>query len=162
VANTRFARGQEPLIIGEDGKHPVALAVRHPSAPLPVLLDSGLERIDLTPQERAALIETKAAGDAGDQPVQLSKARQYHNPGMSLGRRIGYFFGVLLMIVVGVTGYWLWYVMASPSQFNSPGMDLNNMMPAPINRWGCDQLQSRFGNDRAPFGCAASDHMSWK
>lgn len=162
VANTRFARGQEPLIIGEEGKNPVALAVRHPSAPLPVLLDSGLERIDLTPQERAALIDTEAAGDAGGQPVQLSKARQNHNPGMSLGRRIGYFFGVLLMIVVGVTGYWLWYVMASPSQFNSPGMDLNNMMPAPINRWGCDQLQSRFGNDRAPFGCAASDHMSWK
>ncbi|MBP2547573.1 tetrahydromethanopterin S-methyltransferase subunit G [Neorhizobium galegae] len=162
VANTRFARGEEPLIIGEEGNTPVALAVRHPAAPLPVLLDSDLERIDLTDQERSALIGAEEIGDTAEQPVQLSQTKQYRKPGQTIGQRIGVFFGVLLMIFVGVIGYWLWYVLASPSQFNSPGMDLNHMMPAPINRWGCERLQSRFGSERAPFGCTAPDHMNWK
>ena len=48
------------------------------------------------------------------------------------------------------------------SQFTSPAMDINNMMPAPLNRWGCDQLKKRFGDQRAPFGCTASDYTSWK
>jgi hypothetical protein len=162
VVNTRFEREQEPMIIGENGKNPVALAVRHPAAPLPVLIDSGLERIDLTPQERSALLGAEEAAMAGEPPVQLSQTKRYRKPAMSAGQRIGLFFGVILMIIVGITGYWLWYVLASPSQFNSPGMDINNMLPAPLNRWGCDQLQARFASERAPFGCTAPDHMSWK
>jgi len=41
-------------------------------------------------------------------------------------------------------------------------MEINNILPGPINEWGCDQLQKRFGDDRAPHGCTASDYTSWK
>ena len=65
-------------------------------------------------------------------------------------------------MIVGLGGYWLWYVTAAPSQFTSPAMDINNMMPGPINKWGCAQLQERFGDQNAPFGCTAGDYRSWK
>jgi hypothetical protein len=41
-------------------------------------------------------------------------------------------------------------------------MEINNMMPEPLNLWGCTQLEARFGGDRAPFGCTAADYTSWK
>ncbi len=46
-----FPRGEEPLLVGE-GESTVALAVKHEGSDMPVLLDSGLERLDLTPGER--------------------------------------------------------------------------------------------------------------
>jgi hypothetical protein len=81
---------------------------------------------------------------------------------VSIWKRLQLFFGVLLLIVVGVVGFWLWYVTTSPTAFQSPGMDINNLMPAPLNEWGCEQLKKRFGQDRAPFGCVADDYTSWK
>jgi hypothetical protein len=77
-------------------------------------------------------------------------------------QRLGLFLVLLLLIAGGFFGYWLWYVTSAPSQYNSPGMDINNMMPEALNRWGCDQLKERFGDGRAPFGCVASDYQSWK
>ena len=76
--------------------------------------------------------------------------------------RLARFFLVILLFIGGVFGYWVWYVTSADSQFTSPAMDLNNMMPAPLNRWGCDQLKKRFGDQRAPFGCTASDYTSLK
>ncbi|GGD94367.1 hypothetical protein GCM10008012_42710 [Rhizobium anhuiense] len=81
---------------------------------------------------------------------------------VSIWKRLQIFFGVLLLILVGVVGFWLWYVTSSTTQFQSPGMDINNLMPAPLNEWGCQQLKKRFGQDRAPFGCVADDYTSWK
>ncbi|MCD1262784.1 hypothetical protein B5M44_08450 [Shinella sumterensis] len=162
VAFTRFERGQEPIIVGDAGSNLVALAVWHGNTSLPVLLDDRLERIEMTEQERAAALaplhELAQSTDHASATSHVVPEKQ----GMSLARRAGGFALVLLLLVGGIFGYWLWYVTSAPSQYNSPGMDINNMMPEALNRWGCDQLKSRFGDGNAPFGCTAPDHISWK
>ncbi|WP_421593826.1 hypothetical protein [Shinella sp. M27] len=161
VAFTRFENGEEPIIVGDAGSNAVALAVWHGKTALPVLLDDRLERIDLTAQERAdALAPLHAAAASADHQTAATLAPV--KKGMSLARRLGLFLLLILLIVGGIFGYWLWYVMSAPSQYNSPGMDINNMMPEALNRWGCSQLQSRFGDGPAPFGCTAADYQSWK
>jgi hypothetical protein len=159
-ALTRFETGQEPLIVGKAGGKAVALAVWHGKASLPVLLDRGLERIELTADERArALASLPPALISDAQPILVEQPKK---AGMSIMKRLGIWLAVILLAVVGFFGYWLWYVTSAESAFNSPGMDINNMMPAAINSWGCDQLKKRFGNERAPFGCVAADYTSWK
>jgi hypothetical protein len=162
TALTRFERGQEPLIVGESGGKAVALAVWHGDTALPVLLDSRLERIALTDEERAAALAPLTEELTAIERQQASDLVDPAKKGPSLKKRLTMILLVILLIVGGFLGYWLWYVTSAASQFNSPGMDFNNMMPAPLNRWGCDQLKSRFGNDRAPFGCVAGDYTSWK
>ncbi|WP_439617877.1 hypothetical protein [Shinella sp.] len=163
VAYTRFEAGQEPIIIGDAGNNAVALAVWHGNAALPVLLDDLLERIDMSDQERAdALAPLLAAAASGAGQPTVARPVAPPPKGMSLARRIGLFLIVLILLVAGIFGYWLWYVTSAPSQYNSPGMDINNMMPEALNRWGCSQLQKRFGDGPAPFGCTAADYQSWK
>jgi hypothetical protein len=156
---TRMKHGEEPLIIGSaDGKSH-GLAVRHGKTALPVLLDHRLQRVSLTDDERmVALAPFADSYDNGQQPLLDDAPKKT----ISIWKRLQVFFGVLLVIIVGVFGFWLWYVTTSQTQFQSPGMDINNLMPAPLNSWGCDQLRKRFGQDRAPFGCVATDYTSWK
>lgn len=161
VAFTRFETGEEPIIVGESGSNLVALAVWHGNTSLPVLLDDRLKRIDMSEQERTdaltpLLASANPAGGLGAAAMAPAKK------GMSLARRFGLFLVILLLIVAGIFGYWLWYVTSAPSQFNSPGMDINNMLPEALNSWGCDQLQKRFAEGPAPFGCTAADYQSWK
>ena len=161
VAFTRFEAGEEPIIVGENGSNLVALAVRHGDTSLPVLLDDRLQRIDMSEQERTdalAPLLASANANGGLRTATAAPARK----GLSLARRLGLFLAVILLIVAGIFGYWLWYVTSAPSQFNSPGMDINNMLPEALNRWGCDQLQKRFADGPAPFGCTAADYRSWK
>ncbi|MGY5812282.1 hypothetical protein ACXHXG_31840 [Rhizobium sp. LEGMi198b] len=158
TAQTQFEPGQEPLLIGEKGGKAVALAVWHGGTALPVLLDERLERIDMAAEERAKALAPLVT-ELGGRPPQLLAQRK---KGPTIWVRFARFFLVVLLIVGCVFGYWLWYVTSADSQFTSPAMDLNNMMPAPLNRWGCDQLKKRFGDQRAPFGCTASDYTSWK
>lgn len=156
---TRMAHGEEPLIIGSANGKPVGLAVRHGKTALPVLVDNRLQRVSLTDEERTAALASFADRyDNGQQPVLVDTP----NMTISVWKRLQIFLGVLLLFVVGVFGFWLWYVTSSDTQFQSPGMDINNLMPAPLNEWGCDQLKKRFGHDRAPFGCVAGDYTSWK
>ncbi|NTJ61707.1 hypothetical protein G6M50_10385 [Agrobacterium rhizogenes] len=158
AAHTRFEPGQEPLVVGaKDGKA-VALAVWHGNTALPVLLDSRLERIDMTAEERASILAPLMAELGGQPPELVAQGKK----GPSIMTRLGRVFLVILLFIAGIFGYWVWYVTSADSQFTSPAMDLNNMMPAPLNRWGCDQLKKRFGDQRAPFGCTASDYTSWK
>ncbi len=161
-AYTRMMNGQEPLIVGEVKGKSIGLAVRHGNAALPVLVDNRLERIDLTDEERAAalapLIADQQASGSQQGPVLVEEQRK----GMSIWKRLKLFFGTLLLIAVGIFGFWFWYVTSSGTQFQSPGMDINNMMPKPLNAWGCDQLKKRFGHERVPFGCVADDYVSWK
>lgn len=159
-AYTKMQKGEEPMIVGANGGKPVALAVRHGDTALPVLLDDRLTRVELTDAERAdALLPFQQVPDGHDgRPLLVEAPRQT----MSIWKRLQILTGVLLLVVVGVVGFWLWYVLASDTQFQSPGMDINNMMPAPVNEWGCDQLKKRFGEQRAPFGCTAGDYTSWK
>ncbi|MBB4234657.1 hypothetical protein GGD57_001213 [Rhizobium esperanzae] len=157
-AYTRMKSGQEPLIVGEANGKAIGLAVRHGNTALPVLLDDRLQRVELTDAERtAALAPYRRDGDQSG-PVLIEEPIRT----VSVWKRLQLFFGMLLLIVVGVVGFWLWYVTSSSTQFQSPGMDINNLMPAPLNEWGCEQLKKRFGQDRAPFGCVAADYTSWK
>ncbi|TXH81934.1 MAG: hypothetical protein E6Q77_07205 [Rhizobium sp.] len=158
AAHTRFEPGQEPLIVGEKAGKSVALAVWHGNTSLPVLLDNRLERIELTAEERANALAPLAAAFGGRPPELVAQGKK----GPSIKARLARVLLIILLFIAGIFGYWLWYVTSAGSQFTSPGMDLNNMMPAPINRWGCDQLKKRFGDQRAPFGCTASDYTSWK
>lgn len=159
-AYTRMPSREEPFVIGEANGKAVGLAVRHGDTALPVLLDDRLRRIDLTDTERASALAPYAhqREDGRGGALLIEEPRKT----VSIRRRLQAFFGTLLVIVVGVLGFWLWYVTSSPKQFQSPGMDINNLMPAPLNQWGCGQLKKRFGQDRAPFGCVAADYMSWK
>lgn len=160
AAYTHFEPGQQPLLVGEKGNKAIGLAVWHGNSALPILLDNHLDRIDLSPQERSTILASLAAdlAYAGSRPTLVPQRKR----GLNLKRGLATFFLPLVLIIVAVFGYWLWYVTSADSQFNSPGMDINNMMPASLNRWGCDQLKSRFGDQRAPFGCTASDYTSWK
>jgi hypothetical protein len=159
-AYTQMTDGEEPLIVGEAKGKAVGLAVRHGRTALPVLLDDRLQRIVLTEAERAAALAPFTAqnvlGQSG--PVLVEQPAKT----VSVWKRLQFFLATLLLIVVGTLGFWLWYVMASDTQFQSPGMDINNMMPKPLNDWGCAQLKKRFGDQRAPFGCVAADFTSWK
>ena len=159
---THLELGRIPVVVGHTGKHDVALAVRHGNSALPVLLDDQLERIDLSNEERAQALASIA-------PMVVSQAQEGSSaPGAAIKkqsgllRRLGTFVAIVAVIIVAIFGYWLWYVTSAPSQFNSPGMDLNNMMPAALNEWGCARLQERFSDGPAPFGCTAADYRSWK
>lgn len=158
VGHTRLELGQEPLLIGENGGKAVGLAVWHGNTSLPVLLDERLERIEMTAEERAKALAPLAAELGGHPPELVARGKK----GPSIMTRLARFFLVIILIIGGIFGYWLWYVTSASSQFTSPAMDINNMMPAPFNRWGCDQLKKRFGDQHAPFGCTASDYTSWK
>ena len=69
---------------------------------------------------------------------------------------------MLVLAVVGFFGFWLYYVLKGPDAFDPIGIEINNIMPEPLNSWGCEQLYARFGHERAPYGCAADDFVSWK
>lgn len=159
---THLERGRIPVVVGHTGKHDIALAVWHGNTALPVLLDDQLERIDLSNEERAQALASIAPMVASQAQEASSTAGAAIKKQPGLLRRLGTFVAIVAVIVIAVFGYWLWYVTAAPSQFNSPGMDLNNMMPAAVNEWGCARLQERFVDGPAPFGCTAADYRSWK
>jgi hypothetical protein len=158
---TRMKNGEEPLIVGEANGKAIGLAVRHGNTALPVLLDDRLQRVNLTDDERNTALAPFAYQQESDGgvPVLIGEPKQ---AGVSIWRRLQLFFGMLLLILAGAIGFWLWYVTTSTTPFQSPGMDINNLMPAPLNEWGCEQLKKRFGEGRAPFGCVADDYTSWK
>ncbi|CUX60119.1 conserved membrane hypothetical protein [Agrobacterium tomkonis CFBP 6623] len=159
---THLERGRIPVVVGHTGKHDIALAVWHGNTALPVLLDDQLERIDLSNEERAQALASIAPMVASQVQEASPTAGAAIKKQPGLLRRLGTFAAIVAVIIVAAFGYWLWYVTAAPSQFNSPGMDLNNMMPAAVNEWGCARLQERFADGPAPFGCTAADYRSWK
>ncbi len=126
------------------------------------IVDASIEmprlRQKLTDEKRNAALASFANQIGIDQaPAVIAEKKT-----MSAWKGLQIFFATLLLLIVGVLGFWLGYLTTSPIQFQSPAMDINDMIPAPLNRWGCDQLKRRFGEDRAPFKCTAADHMSWK
>ena len=158
---TLFDKGQVPLVIWDTAGVPHGYAVKHEGADIPVLLDRGLERIDLTPEERSALLEVIAAAEnAGGQPPA--------KPGVMTSAFGGFLATMrrLLLLIIGViiiaVGYWLYYVLGSTNSHDKIGMDINSMMPAAVNEWACGKLELRFGDRNAPYGCTAADYTSWK
>ncbi|TWD46698.1 hypothetical protein FB480_1132 [Agrobacterium vitis] len=158
MAFTQLEKDAEPIVIGESKGHAVALAVWHEHASVPVLLDSRMERINLEREERADLLRSLSdQGAIGEHSEIDPQAKS-----QSFLQSVKVFVAAVLLLLVALFGYWLWYVFAAPSQFTSPAMDINNIMPGPLNRWACGHLQARFGDQNAPFGCVADDFKSWK
>jgi hypothetical protein len=153
---TRLARDEEPLMVADDQGNAVAVAVLHERAARPVLLDAGLLRLDMTAHERRAMLAS--IGEPAFAVAPAVKAKSGFHPWRGLAAGLG----VLLLIAIGALGYWLWYVTSADNQFDSLGMEINQMMPVAVNAWGCDQLEQRFKKDRAPYGCTAEDYTSWK
>lgn len=70
---------------------------------------------------------------------------------------------VIVIAVVAVVGFrWYRYVTNTESPYEEVGITLNNMMPGPINAWGCAKLKASFGNGLPPYGCQAADGTSWR
>lgn len=161
IIRTHFRAGEEPLMaIGADGGwYGVAVQPEHLS--MPVMLDRGLTRLDISDAERQhALAVFEAEQERrGVVPGEAAKPKKQ---GLNWVRGLLAGASVLLLAVVAFFGFWLYYVMAAPDAFDPIGIEINNIMPEPLNTWGCQQLHARFGNDRAPFGCVADDYVSWK
>lgn len=162
TTRTHFAKGTGPLIgLDETGKQ-VGVAVKLDHVRLPILLDTNLERVELTDIERQAALaafdaeqEQRGARLAAMPPVKKSRGASVWRGLMAAGV-------VLVLAVVGFFGFWLYYVLKAPDAFDPIGIEINNIMPEPLNTWGCEQLHARFGDERAPYGCVADDFTSWK
>lgn len=158
---TKFTGDQKPLMALDEKGEAFGVAVKREGAGPAALLDRGLQRIDLTENERREALEQVTAR-YGQSEIPVAAPATAEKQGFNIKRRIFAFFGIILLIVAAITGYWFWYVIASPTQFDQIGMEINNILPEPINNWGCSMLEQRFSDDRAPFGCTAEDHRSWK
>ena len=160
AGSTLFAKRTEPLILWNADGVPQGFAVRHEAAELPVLLDKRLMRLDLTAEERARLLGVIASAEAAHPaPKAPGKLRSAVGGALRWLRRV---LGVLLLVVMAVLGWWLYYVLASENSHDSLGMEINNLMPEAVNLWACGQLEARFGDQNAPYGCTAADYQSWK
>lgn len=159
TAYTLFRRNQEPLFLTDAQGNLVGAAVRHGKTALPVMIDAELQRVDLTSEEReTALASIRAAqAEVGEIAPQAEAKKE-----LQWMRGLKTLLVGIVLAVVAALGYWAWYVTTSPTQFDQIGMEINNIMPGPLKEWGCGELQKRFGNDRAPHGCSASDYTSWK
>ena len=162
ASTTLFDKGQTPLVLPDSAGALHAWAVQHEAVKMPILLDRAMTRIDLTGEERGRILEaiTKAEAAAGLTPDKGQGAGRALLGRVFSGLKRG--LGVLLLVLMGVVGYWLYYVLAATNSHDSFGMEVNNLMPDPVNRWACGQLQLRFGDRPAPFGCVAADFHSWK
>ncbi len=65
---------------------------------------------------------------------------------------------LLLAAIIAVAavlgGRWFYYVAFADSPFDEVGIQINALMPGPINRFGCDLLEQRFGTKTMPpMGC---------
>ena len=50
---------------------------------------------------------------------------------------------------------WPWYqwATAGESPYDEVGIDVNNMMPAPMHNWACARIAQRFPGTLPPSGC---------
>ena len=146
----------------DDAGKLVGVAVKPEHVRVAVLLDAGLERIDLMPREREEALAAFAAQQGGRQSVDASAGKAAPSLGRRLVRGVVAAVAVVLVFAVGIVGYWLYYVTSAGDAFDAVGMEINNVMPAAANLWGCEQLEARFGGSNAPYGCTAADYTSWK
>lgn len=157
---TKFAKGQDPLIGLDENGNPVGIAVKLDNLKLPVLLDTELKRIEMTDSERETALAAYYAEQEqrGAAVAEAAPARPKRN---SILRGIMVFLLIIVLAVVAVLSYWVYYAMAAQDAFDPIGIEINNLMPEPLNTWACEQLYTRFGDERAPFGCVADDYRSW-
>lgn len=159
---TAFAKGQAPLVGVDEKGAPVGVAVRLEHMKMPVLLDSDLLRVEMMEGERRAALEAFEAEQVQRGGVAVEAASTKAKGPNPVLRGLMAAGGVLVLAVIAFFGFWTYYVLAAPDAFDSIGIEINNLMPEPLNTWGCERLYERFGDERAPFGCTADDYVSWK
>lgn len=73
------------------------------------------------------------------------------------------FIFVVAIIACAATlgGRWYIYVTNTSTPYDEVGIGLNGFMPAPVRKWGCDQLKKNFGRGLPPMGCASGDGRQW-
>lgn len=164
MIRSQFRNGDEPLMaVGDDGDW-YGVAVKSEQMALPVLLDHGLQRLDISDVERQHALEVFNAEQAQRGVAPQDAAKQIKNPSPVKGALRGLMAagGVIVLMVLGIFGYWVYYATSAGDAFDSIGIEINNLMPEPLNNWACTKLHERFGQERAPFGCVADDYTSWK
>lgn len=161
ITRTHFPAGQRPLMAVDDAGKIVGVAVQSEHIAMPVLLDSGLERLDLSDAERQLAL---ASFEAQQQGRGVANVTEKAKPSRGHAALRGLVAGgsVLVLMVVGIFGYWIYYATSATDAFDAVGIEINNLMPEPLNSWACMQLYARFGDERAPYGCVADDYTSWK
>ena len=70
--------------------------------------------------------------------------------------------GVGIGVAVFMTAQWYWYVTRGANPHDDTGTMLSELMPGPMNVWGCAPLRLRFPQTTAPKGCRAGDGVSWR
>lgn len=161
VTRTRFPRGQEPLMAVDDSGKVVGVAVKAEHVGLPILLDRGLTRLELSDAERQlALASFDAQQEGRSAAVVVEKAKP--SVAKRALRGVIAFVAVIAVFAIGGVGYWLYYVTSASDAFDSIGIEINNIMPEPLNMWGCTQLEARFGDSQAPYGCTNADFSGWR
>lgn len=165
LTHTRFLRGQTPLMAVDSTGRLVGVGVKAEHMDVPVLLDSELHRIELSDAERQlalASFDTQQESRGSADAVRAAAAPTQPSAGKRAMRGLLAAVGVLVVMAFGIMGYWLYYVTSAPDAFDSIGIELNNIMPGPLNMWGCTQLEARFGDYRAPYGCTTDDFETWR
>lgn len=72
---------------------------------------------------------------------------------MSVGKTIRILAIVILAPVLLLGFQWHRYVTNKETPYDEVGITLNSWMPAPVRKWGCDQLKATFANSLPPHGC---------
>ncbi len=66
---------------------------------------------------------------------------------------------VVCIAAIAFFGFrWHSYVTNTESPYDEVGIELNNMMPMPLRKWGCDQLKVTFKNAIPPYGCSTGEN----
>ncbi len=155
VTVTRFTGPAGPLTLPDAVGAATGIAVRRDGGAQPVLLDEGLDRLDLTADERAAALSQIAVltGAAENRPAPRRRRTW-------LRALVAVLVAAVVLVAAGL-GYWLWYV-TSGDAFNSPGKEINAILPAALSDWGCEQLHARFPKSHPPLGCVGADFSTWR
>ena len=62
--------------------------------------------------------------------------------------------GVAIGVSIFLGGRWYLYVTNGATPYDEMGIELNGMMPGPLNDWACRRLRARFPEALPPGGCA--------
>lgn len=64
------------------------------------------------------------------------------------------FFGLILIFIFVVFGYWMYATYTLRSGDNAVWDGVNGMMPEVLQQWSCSEIRQRAGADPAPKSCA--------
>lgn len=68
-------------------------------------------------------------------------------------RTISGFLQIIGLVVIAVSGYWIWYATWGPNPNDRVGTTIAYYLPTPFKDWGCGKLNQRFATN-APTVCS--------